>query len=128
MNNVYLAIDYGRAHIGLAYAEHILAIPLPSLNNDKLLITNLQQIIKEYQVNHLIIGMPSGVLVEEIKRFGSMLAEQFKLPISFYDETLSSIEAKTRLIQANAARHKRMNEHSYAAAVILEDYLETMLH
>ena len=46
MSTVYLGIDYGTVHIGVALAEHILATPLPTLTNNEHLIKNLMSIIE----------------------------------------------------------------------------------
>lgn len=125
MTNIYLGIDYGTVHIGLAVAEHMLATPLPTLQNDEHLIQNLQSVIAHNKVSHIIVGIPTGRLVPEIKKFAASLKEAVKLPVTLHDETLSSSDAIKQLIAAGASRSKKQNEHSYSAAIILEDYLDS---
>lgn len=43
----------------------------------------------------------------------------------FQDETLSTHEAKAKLIQAGAPQKKRRLNHQAAAALILQTYLDT---
>lgn len=126
MNNRYLGIDYGLVHIGLAVAEHMLATPLPSLKNSPTLIASLSELIAEHQVTHIILGLPTGPLVAEISKFKETLQNATSLPVILHDETLSSKEAERQLIASGAKRSKKRDEHSYAAAIILEDYLESV--
>jgi len=126
MTNIYLGIDYGTVHVGVAVAEHMLAIPLPTLHNDEYLIRNLQDLIATHQVTHIVIGLPSGQLVAEIQKFAKTLSHVANLPVALHDETLSSSDAIKQLVEAGASRRKKQNEHSYSAAIILEDYLDSV--
>lgn len=120
----YLCIDYGRAHLGLAYADHSLATPLPALHNDPSLFARLGSLLQEYQITHLVVGMPSGPIASEVTSFANRLNLEFSLPVILHDETLSTHEAQVKLRESGAKRAKRRHEHSYAAVLILEDYLE----
>lgn len=126
MTNIYLGIDYGTVHIGVAVAEHMLATPLPTLVNDQLLLSKLKAIIATHQITHLVVGLPSGKLVPEIKVFVDNLKRETNLPVTLHDETLSSQDALRQLRDAGASRSKKKSEHSYSAALILEDYLDSV--
>lgn len=126
MTNIYLGIDYGTVHVGVAVAEHMLAIPLPTLHNDERLIQNIQDLITAHHVTDIVVGLPSGRLVAEIHKFAESLKDTVNLPVTLHDETLSSAEAISQLVEAGASRSKKQNEHSYSAAIILEDYLESV--
>lgn len=125
MNQIYLGLDYGLAHVGVAYSEHMLATPLPILPNDDRLIINLKSLIKEYHISHIVLGLPSGPVENAVRTFATNLQAATKLPVIFHDETLSSHDAKSQLIASGASRSRRKDEHSVAAALILEDYLES---
>ncbi|MCQ3944923.1 MAG: Holliday junction resolvase RuvX, partial [bacterium] len=118
--------DYGIVHVGVALAEHMLATPLPTLVNDQSLLTKLKAIIATYQITHLVVGLPSGKLVPEIKAFAGNLNKATNLPVILHDETLSSQDATSKLVEAGASRSKKKSEHSYSAALILEDYLDSV--
>lgn len=122
---IYLSIDYGLAHLGLAISEHFLATPLSPINNDQKTLTKLKQIVSDYQITHIILGLPSGSLEPHIRDFARYLEQSLSLPVILHDETLTTHEAKRQLIASHANRSKRQNEHSVAAALILEDYLES---
>lgn len=121
----YLGIDYGLSHIGLALAEAVLATPLPELKNDSSLIPHLTSLISQHGVSHIVVGLPSGPVAESVKQFVAVLSSATNLPISLHDETLSSHEAKQKLLESGAKKSKRRSEHSYSAVLILEDFLES---
>ena len=126
MNKIYLGIDYGTVHIGLALAEHMLATPLPTLTNNEHLIKNLMSIIETNQVSSIVVGLPSGRIEGEVRSFAKKLSEATGLPVTLHDETLSSHDATRQLATLGVSRSKKKNEHSYSAALILEDYLESV--
>lgn len=121
---MYLGIDYGLSHLGLALAESSLATPIKSLSNDSALISNLSSLVKEHQVSAIVCGIPEGKLVPIIQKFASDLEAATNLPVILHPETLSTQEAKQKLIESGANKTKRRNDHAYAACLILEDYLE----
>lgn len=123
--STYLGIDYGQVHLGLAYADHSLATPLPPLKHSPKLFSQLRSVLTTHHITHLVLGLPAGKLVPEIKAFAARLQAEFNLPVTLFDETLSTHEALSQLRSAHASRRKRQHEHSYSAAIILEDYLES---
>lgn len=97
MNNL-LAIDYGERFIGIAIRTLKTTIPIPLKVIDskkETIYKSIQQIIKEYDINEIIIGYPIGlnnsenrmtqlvnIFIEEI--------DKFNIPIYKIDERLSS--------------------------------------
>lgn len=122
--NKYLCIDYGLVHIGLATSEYTLATPLPSLRNTPNLLSNLSLLVKKEGVTHIICGIPEGKLAPIITDFSTKLSQLVGLPVTLHPETLSSQEAQQKLKDGGSSRAKRKDDHSYAACLILEDYLE----
>lgn len=122
--NKYLCIDYGLVHIGLSTSEHSLATPLPSLRNTPKLLSNLAKIIRSEGVTQIICGIPEGKLAPLITDFSQKLEKLVALPVVLHPETLSSQEAQQKLKEGGSSRAKRKDDHSYAACLILEDYLE----
>ena len=143
-----VAIDYGRARIGLAIAEADSARPRPLLtlkrvnrNED---MRRLRELVREHGVGQIVVGLPlrldgtRGEMAEEATRFAARVRKQLNLPVTMLDERLTSWEA-ARLLEeqgghflrdAKAAekRGKRENPRisvdAVAAAVILKEYLE----
>lgn len=123
---IYLGIDFGLKHIGLSIAEGPLAAPLTekSYSTDEKLFQFLLQIIKDQQVNFLVIGLPEGKLAQTIKIFGAKLKQLSNLPVHYQDETLSTFEAKAKLLEAHKPQKKRRLDHQAAATLILQSYLD----
>jgi len=122
----YLGIDFGLKHLGLALAEGPLAEPLgeKKYSRPEGLFNYLNSIIVEQQIDKVIIGLPEGKLAGLVKNFGKKLAELTGREVFFQDETLSTQEAKAKLMAAHAPQKKRRFDHSAAAALILQDYLD----
>jgi putative Holliday junction resolvase len=144
--NTILAIDYGRARIGLAIAdaETRLARPLETLkrvnrNED---MRRLREIVRDHHVKQIVVGLPlrldgtRGDMAEEATRFSTRVRKQLGVPVELADERLTSWEAERLLEeqsgrvrhtkrggQAKRQRDKAISVDSVAATVILQDYL-----
>ncbi len=141
-----LALDYGRARIGLAIAgaEAALAQPLATLDriNRNEDMRRLRELVREHGVNQIVVGLPlrldgtRGEMAEEAARFGERVRKQLGLPVEMVDERLTSWEAE-RLLEEHqgrtmhAASNKKRKKEStkpgvdaMAAALILKEYLD----
>jgi putative Holliday junction resolvase len=141
-----LAVDYGRARIGLAVAdlEARIARPIGALlrknrNED---MRRLREVIREHGVRQVIVGLPlrldgtRGAMAEEAARFAERIRKQIGLPVEMVDERLTSWEAEQQFEKKighrgteSAAKRKKRQEgkdsvDALAAAVILREYLE----
>lgn len=117
-----LGIDYGRARIGLAIADALVALPQPldtlervNRNED---MRRLREIARDHAVKQIVVGLPlrldgtHGDMAEEATRFAERVRKQLGLPVEMMDERLTSWEAE-RLLEEQAGRvlHKG-NEHA----------------
>jgi putative Holliday junction resolvase len=119
-----LGIDYGRARVGLAISAGTLGEPL-EVTAPELAGTRAAAIVDEYGVTALVVGVSEKEMAEESKIFGTKLAEKLGLPVTFTDETLSSVEVQQRLRSARQGKQQyRGPIDHFAAAIILERYLE----
>lgn len=122
---IILGIDYGEQNIGLALASGPLAEPLENMKFSPKTYSKIGQIVKRLGVEKVIIGMPEGKIEKSVKVFAEKLALEIQTPIAFQDETLSTKIAMKKLYEAKAKKKKRLGAlHSYAAALILQDYLD----
>ncbi len=124
-----LGIDYGRAKIGLAIAETQtqLVEPLDVWSSSKFKV-QIQELTKRLGVTKIVVGVPGGKMEEEIKRFGEQLRWQTGLPVEYFDETLTSKDAQEILLKIKRKRKfRRAKEDAFAAAIMLESYLEGRL-
>lgn len=119
----YLAIDFGRRHLGLALADGPLAEPLGEKINNDTLYPYLENLIEAEKIDKVVIGLPEGRLAGEVKEFGARLVGA---EVVYQDETLTSQEAKAKLLAAGAPQKKRRRDHRAAAALILQEYLDML--
>lgn len=124
-----LAIDYGQKKVGVALATSPLAEPYKVIrfSSNKTLIKELEKIIDEEQIEKLVVGISEGKMGEESEKFGERLKMEFKLPLYFQDETLTTQEAQKLSFEAGIKRKKRKElEDAYSAALILQAYLDSI--
>ncbi len=121
-------IDVGLKRIGLAFSFQGVVTPQNAIlrKNRIQAARQISEILKEYRVKKLIVGLPmSGASSEEMQRrirhFVSLL--EFENEIVFMDEYGSSFEAKEQ--SKGIMKHKKDGKiDSLAASIILQRYLE----
>lgn len=131
-----LALDLGKRRIGLALSDAlgITAQGLQTLErtNIRADLARLQEIISEHDVSLVLIGNPlhmsgrEGRQVEHARDFGARLQAATGLPVEFWDERLTTVEAQRVLRQSGISIEKRAKAVDRLAAVILlESYLDS---
>lgn len=137
MNNMrILGIDYGEARVGIAITDElkITAQGLKTINhngNDKFLLSELDKIMKEYQIETIVVGMPLHMNGDKSKR--AEITEKFihklkckynKTNIVSQDERLTTVEAHKTMndLQINKKKKKQLVD-TIAAVYILETYI-----
>lgn len=95
----------------------------------------LLQLINDYEVEEIVVGMPcnmngtKGERAEKTEEFVERLKEVTTLPITYWDERLSTVMAERSLIAADVSRRKRKAViDKMAAVVILQGYLDRRQH
>jgi putative Holliday junction resolvase len=92
----------------------------------------LDQLIAEYQVEKVIVGLPKnmngtiGPRAKLCQEFAHTLEERTGLPIQMWDERLSTVAAERVLIAADMSRKKRKQViDKMAAIMILQGFLDS---
>jgi len=119
-----LGVDYGLKKIGLAISEGSFASPLAVLkvSSKSDAISKLQNVIKKEEIDLVVIGVPdSGV-----RRVILSVVNKLKgISVVTSDETLSSQNAKVKMVEMGLGKKKRAIEDAYAAVEILQNYLDS---
>ena len=137
INNMrILGIDYGDVRTGVAITDPlgITAQGLKTINNqnsDRILLRELEEIVTEYNVEKIVIGMPLNLKGEKTERaektekFIHKLKCKFgKMPIEVIDERLTTVQAhKTMNFLDVNKKNKKNIVDTIAAVYILETYL-----
>ena len=131
-----MALDHGTRRIGVALTDEmqIIASPLEYISAEPMdkVIERLQQIIREKEVELILIGMPRnmdgtyGPASEKVNAFITALEPHITTPIKKWDERLTSVMANRALLQGNVRRDKRKEKvDKMAAAILLQSYLDS---
>ena len=147
---VCLALDVGDARIGVAISDAtgFLASPFTTLHvthDEAQTWSAIQRLIVETGAEGLVVGLPISLdgnihsQGKHVLAFADRLKEHITIPITFWDERLSTVEAQRLLEQRDydrkgqrhgtkggRKRRKRSQEiDALAAAVFLQDYLSS---
>ncbi len=119
----YLGVDWGEKRIGLATADSdvCLALPFKTVSS----FEDLMRVIKEEQINCLVIGDPIKMGGASANNplwldFMSKLRAANPCRIELLDERLSSLAADAKF----GSKKDKAGRDEIAAAIILQDYLD----
>lgn len=129
----YLALDIGDRRIGLATGNDQAWLARPygilvrrSKSED---FAGLARVAEEVRADELLVGMPynmdgsEGPQAKRVRNYTAKLMRQIDLPVTFWDERLSSFEAD-QIIARNQRRRSSKHNDDIAAAAILQSFLD----
>lgn len=134
---IILGLDIGDARTGVAISDElgIAAHPLCTIQrrSRKALLAELQELATVHKVEKIVVGLPlqlngkTGTQAQRIKKFAEKLEQQVNLPIVFWDESFTSVEA-TQILRDTKKRRKKRKQviDQVAAVLILEGYLDEL--
>jgi putative Holliday junction resolvase len=132
-----MALDIGDRRIGIALSDpgQILARGLEVLRrrsreSDMAAIASL---VEEHEVEKIIVGHPRrlngtvGEQARKVEAYARALQEAVEIPVILWDERFSTLRAQKAMIEAGRRRRERKRRlDAVAAAVILQDYLDSL--
>ncbi len=137
-NKRYLGLDFGSKTVGVAISDPLLmsASGLEIIRRDReskirKTLSRIDEIIKEYDVDEIVLGLPmnmddtEGERCRKTREFGENLERRTGLKVNYFDERLSSFEAHEILDECGikSVNHKEFVDE-VAAMVILQSFLE----
>ena len=130
-----LALDYGERRVGVAICDElgIAAHGLATIirKNREADMAAISAFIKRFDVDRIVIGYPirldgsEGIQCEKVNRFIHRLETCFKLPVTRWDEALSTKEAEAIMQNNGKKKRGKMDIDRIAASVILQSYLDS---
>ncbi len=123
-----LAIDYGTKNIGLAITDTkgIVAQPLETIrikdNRYKPFLSKLSNIIDEYNINSVILGIPQAFKEDHLQnynriiKFRSLIKKVVKQEVFLYDESYSTSDAYSLLKEQGINQKKSKKKIDRIAA------------
>lgn len=135
--SIILGLDIGDARTGVAISDElgVAAHPLCTIQRKsrKAVLAELRELVVAHNVERIVVGLPlqldgeTGTQAKKVKQFAERLAQQVNLPIVFWDESFTTVEAAQILRGTKKRRKKRKQVIDQVAAVlILEGYLEEL--
>jgi putative Holliday junction resolvase len=134
--NRIIALDYGNRRIGVAISDpsQMIALPLETLEHKNLISTvqRLAGLIQDYHVDKIVLGYPLSLrggktaYTRKVEHFGKKIEVNLGLPVIFWDERFSSVQAQRAMVAMNEkpSRNKAKIDQ-LAAVLILQNYLES---
>lgn len=133
-----MGLDYGSKTVGVAISD-----PLEITAQGKEIIrrkeenklrktyARIEELIKEYDVKEIVVGLPKnmndteGERAELSRDFSEALIRRTGLPVTMWDERLTTVAADKAMMEAGIRRENR-GEYvdMIAASLILQGYLD----
>ena len=134
-----VGLDLGTKTIGVAVSDRLLgsATPLETIKRTKFTADAeaLLAIMAAREIGGVILGLPrnmdgsEGPRAQSTRAFARNLARLTEVPITFWDERLSTVAAEKALLEADTTRKRRAEVIDHvAASYILQGALDRMRH
>lgn len=135
-----LGLDYGTKTVGVAIsdplgftAQGLEIIRRNEENKLRKTLARIEELIKEYGVTEIVLGLPKhmnnseGVRVESTMEFKEMLERRTGLLVVMWDERLTTVAADRAMMEAGVRReHRKDYVDMIAASFILQGYLDSL--
>jgi putative holliday junction resolvase len=133
-----LGLDVGSKTVGVAISDELgwtaQGLKTLKINEEKseFGFDEIGQLIKEYQVSKVIIGLPKnmngtiGPRGEASQNYAAEIESKFSVPTVLWDERLTTMAAERVLLEADVSRKKRKKViDKMAAMIILQGFLDS---
>ena len=132
-----LAIDYGERRTGIAVSDKMgmtaQGLDTIEVKDESEIPDIVVQNAKDTGAETIVIGLPlnmDGTESEKsrkVREFGAVLAEKTSLPVVFWDERMTSMQAKRVMQELNKKTYKNKQLiDKISATLILQEYLKTI--
>ncbi len=133
-----MGLDFGSKTVGVAISDALLLtaqgieiIRRKEENKLRQTLARIEELIVEYEVKEIVLGLPKhmnateGVRVELTEEFKEKLERRTGLPVTFWDERLTTVAADKIMMEAGIRReHRKEHVDRIAASLILQGYLD----
>ena len=133
-----IGLDFGSKTVGVAVSDQLLItaqgieiVRRKPENKLRQTLARIEELIKEYNVEKIVLGFPKnmnnseGERCEKTLEFKEMLERRTGLTVELWDERLTTVAADNLMMEAGIRRENR-KEHvdQIAASFILQGYLD----
>ena len=132
-----MGLDFGSKTVGVAVsdplgitAQGVEIVRRKSPNKLRQTLARIDELVREYDVEELVLGYPKnmngteGDRCEKTKEFKELLEKRTGLPVTLWDERLTTVAADRSMMEAGLGRYERKEYVDEIAAVfILQGYM-----
>lgn len=133
-----IGLDFGSKTVGVAVSDELLItaqgieiVRRKSENKLRQTLARIEELIKEYNVDKIVLGFPKnmnnseGERCEKTLEFKEMLERRTGLTVELWDERLTTVAADNLMMEAGIRRENRKEYvDQIAASFILQGYLD----
>lgn len=130
-----MGLDVGERRVGVAVSDELgaIATPLATVQRGPRDLTELDRLVREWDVSQLVVGLPTGLSGREgpqaalVRHFAARLEQELdpNVAVIYWDERLTTAIAERSMIEAGTSRARRKERiDAVAAAVLLQSYLD----
>ena len=128
-----MGIDVGEKRVGVALSDEyqVIASPHSAVDRGPGEFEALASLARQYGVTELVAGLPTGMSGREgpqaadVRTFAAAVAENLDLPLYFWDERLTTVQAERSLVESGHRRQRRKHlVDAVAAALMLQNFLD----
>ena len=133
-----MGLDFGSKTVGVAVSDPLLItaqgveiITRQSENKLRRTLARIEELIEEYEVTEIVLGLPKnmndtiGDQAQLSLDFREKLTRRTGLPVTMWDERLTTFAADKAMAEAGIRReHRKEYVDKIAAALILQGYLD----
>ncbi|MGD9711713.1 MAG: Holliday junction resolvase RuvX, partial [Thermomicrobiales bacterium] len=107
-----LGIDVGDRRVGVAVSDagQTVASPVAVVMRGSQELEELAELAHQYEATQLVVGLPTGMSGKEgpqaagVRQFAETAGEALELPVSYWDERLTTVQAERSLIDSGRRR------------------------
>ena len=130
-----LGLDYGRRRVGVAVSDPLglTAQPFETWNGLRReeVVESTCILVERMGVERVVVGFPltlrgeRGRMAREVERFADKLSQRIRVPVTLWDERLTSVQAQ-RFLQQMGEKPSRKKERVdlIASVLLLQNYLD----
>ena len=133
-----MGLDFGSRTVGVAISDELLltaqGIEIIERNEENKLrrtLARIEELIVEYGVEEIVLGLPKnmnnslGERASLSMEFREKLERRTGLPVTMWDERLTTVAADRAMMEAGIRReHRKEHVDKIAACLILQGYLD----
>ena len=132
-----LAVDYGERRTGLAVSDELgitaQGLDTIEVKDEEEIPALVAERAKNLRVGRIVVGLPlnmDGTESEKsikVRKFGEKLGENTSVPVVFWDERMTSLQAKRVIHEMGKKTYKNKQViDRISATLILQEFMKTL--